>query len=430
MSRAGGLAAALALLASATLGSARAGAAPDFSAPRDIGHFRVYPDFELEHRYYLAPGEIEIARDDQGRPDLHFLQLRYTGTALTGDQGESESHSTLTVRLRQDAPTPVEERFVKRALRDFANLGRVELRPLPIVAFEAILVYTPIGDAAQGSGELSALEDGHFEAEDGEAAQSSTRGYWRERTFTVPMNQATSSLLWQLFQRGEVAISLSYAFFSRGVDSAELVQADVQASEREAERQLLASLEQAGVPLAAQPERGVAAKLLERLRAERRGEEPPAPDSEPAAPPERTRMVHAGATALRVDARRWPDLFQRIDYNEQLPPAYAFVKIYCYDFANALRPDLFYKKVEIEAAGVGGRMIGISTKFLFSQPELYARTVRFPFAVEIDRPYRYRVVTATRSGETREGPWIERDAWGAILDVTSAPTERAGEGEG
>ena len=99
------------------------------------------------------------------------------------------------------------------------------------------------------------------------------------------------------------------------------------------------------------------------------------------------------------------------------------MKVYCYDFANALRPDLFYKKVEIEAQGVGGRAIPLDAKFLFSQPDLYARTIRFPVAVHVDRPFRYRVISAMRDGRTDEGPWLERSSWGGILDITSAPGE-------
>ena len=417
MRRAGWIAA-LALLA-----PGGSGAAPDLSAPREIGHFVVYPDYEEEHRFYLAPGDLEIATNQLGRPELHFLQMRYTGTELYGNAGESGSYSTLTFGLRLDVPNSAETLFLKSALRGFANLGRVELRPLPVTAFEAVIVYAPIGGPPS---ELGIAEEGYFEAEAEDDAQSDARSFWRERSFTIPMNEATSRLFWDLLQRGELAISVSYAFFSRGIHSNELATVDVSATEKEIEDELFEELRSMGVPLAKRP-KGITERLLERVRAEQRGETVDLSDSDDDELPQRTQMVHAGSTALRVDAKRWPELFQRVDWNDEAPPAYAVVKVYCYDFANARRPDLFYKKIEIEAEAVDGSRIPLDAKFLYSQPDLYARTMRFPVAVHVDRPFRYRVTTASRDGNVREGPWIEKSTWGGILDITSAPGEGPGE---
>ena len=43
-----------------------------------------------------------------------------------------------------------------------------------------------------------------------------------------------------------------------------------------------------------------------------------------------------------------------------------------------LRPDLFFKKVEVEAVAVNGRPTPAEVKFLPGQRDLYARTLRFP----------------------------------------------------
>ncbi len=401
--------------------AAAAGAAPDLAAPREIGPFRVYPDSADERRFYLAPGDLEVATDENGRPELHFLQLRYTGTALYGNQGEAGSHSTLTLGVRLDAPSPAEMAFLRRSLASLANLGRVELRPLPVVAFEAVLAYVPIGDVPA---EVNVVGEGHFESEDAREARSDDRAFWSERTFTISMDAETSQLFWDLLHRQQLAVSINYAFFSRGVHTNELATVDVDATEREVERELLETLRDAGVPLAIEKPRGIAARLLERLRAERSGEEVADEDDAPGLP-ERTRLVQSGATAVRVDAERWPELFQRVDFNDRMPPGYAVVKVYCYDFAETRRPDLFYKKVEIEAEAVGGRRVSLDAKFLYSQPDLYARTLRFPVAVQVDRPFRYRVTTAARDGRTETGPWIERAAWGGILDITT-PADASG----
>ena len=142
-----------------------------------------------------------------------------------------------------------------------------------------------------------------------------------------------------------------------------------------------------------------------------------------AGPPQRTQVARVGATAIRIDAQRWPELFRRVDFNEQAPPGYAVLRLYCYDFKDGLRPELLFKKVDVEATAVGGRTVSLSTKFLRSQPDLYARSLRFELPVLLDRPYRYRVTTAQPDGTLDEGPWTERESWTQILDVTSRPDE-------
>jgi len=135
-------------------------------------------------------------------------------------------------------------------------------------------------------------------------------------------------------------------------------------------------------------------------------------------------LVRAGATAIAVDIERWPTLLRRIDVNEQLPPGYAALDVYCYDFNNGLRPDLYEKQVEIEADGVGGGKVVASTTFGSTQADLYARSVRFPVGVRLDRPYRYRVSETATDGRTRLAPWATAVSWDRILDVTSPPAKQ------
>ena len=115
---------------------------------------------------------------------------------------------------------------------------------------------------------------------------------------------------------------------------------------------------------------------------------------------------------------RWPDLVRRIDLNEQLPPDYPSLLVYCYDFRDALDDSLYAKIVEVQATGVAGRPVSVGLTFSRSQPELYAQSVRFPYAVQLARPYRYRILEITRDGDERTGAWIERDSWVSMLDVT------------
>jgi hypothetical protein len=136
-------------------------------------------------------------------------------------------------------------------------------------------------------------------------------------------------------------------------------------------------------------------------------------------------LVRAGATTIAVDIERWPTLLRRIDVNEQLPPGYAALDVYCYDFNNGLRPDLYEKQVEIEADGVGGGKVVASTTFGRTQADLYARSVRFPVAVRLDRPYRFRVSETATDGRARPAAWATAVSWDRILDVTSPPAKQA-----
>jgi hypothetical protein len=244
------------------------------------------------------------------------------------------------------------------------------------------------------------------------------------------MDAHTAELFWTLLHRGEVALSVTYAFYTKGrVGGAQVKLEHGESSEERVRRE--------GVPEPAPPveeeedgggeetadageqedeQEDLVAALADELKEHL--ERTLASDAE-------QRLVRAGAVGVRVDARRWPELFQQIDFNEQMPPGYAVLRIYCYDFTNGLRPDLLFKKVEVEAESVGGRSIPIEAKFLFTQPEVYRRSARFPFAVRLDRPYRYRVSTAARDGTQDVGEWRERTEWAPVLDVTTGAEAEA-----
>ncbi len=275
--------------AAALLLPAAAAAAPDLAAPRDLRGFRVYPDFQRPGLYYLAPGDLEVATDENGKPKLHFLQMRYTGTALTGNQGERGSLSTLTIGVRLHSPPEPELIALRKSLQTLA--GRVvELRPLPVTAFEAVVAYAPIGAPES---EPIAVQEGYFESDEESKARTDQRAFWRERTFTIPMNAPTAELFWDLLHRQELALSLAYAFFTRGVYSSDLVDVDVQATEQQVEKEIRAKLKQSGVPMAAQQPPGMTARLLALARAQVTGEKVEEPERSPAARPSARRSRRA-----------------------------------------------------------------------------------------------------------------------------------------
>jgi hypothetical protein len=288
--------------------------------------------------------------------------------------------STLTLGVELRGPDAQDLELARRFLRRLAGLPSIELRPIPIRALDASLTFAPIGDAEPA--ESTPLPEGHFE----EAGAEGGAPFWRERTYTIPLDDHSSQLLRAALERGGVALSVSYAFRAEGLirqpEPALQVLGDAKADA------LAESLPEA------------IATSGEEARAE-------------------TRTVRSGAVELRIDLARWPDVLQRVDLDDRTPPGWALLQLYCFDFKDSLRSDLFSKKVVIEAQAVSGRPVAVEVKFVRSRPELFARSVRFPVAVRLDRPYRYRVIEARPDGSELAGAWLDRDSWAQILDVTS-----------
>lgn len=359
------------------MGPTPALAQPDLSQRKQVGTLIVYADDRRSNLYYYAPNELTLAELLPGKPDFHVLQMRYTGTAAGGDQGRQVYRSLLNFRVRMPAVTVDELQAAKGILSPRADF--IELRPLPIRRVEAVLVYTALNAEAEPS-KPTALPAGYFQESEKEKTTSSDV-YWSERIYTLSLDNDTAQVFWSAFQKGQVVLSIGYAFLADGVEhDANIVR-------------LTGS-----------------AELIEALQSQI--------GKQSSDPRQRTiTVVRAGAFAVTADAGKWPDLFKRIDLNDRVPPGYAALDIYCYDFQ---RRDIqvYEKRVEIEAEGVAGDLVRIDTKFRGKQPDIYARNLRFPFAVRLDRPYRYRVVTTALDGTMTETPWVMQDNWVRILDVT------------
>lgn len=376
-------------LGAAVLIAVPAAAQPDLRRAQPAGTLTVFSDVRRAGLFYYVPGEMAVAQSAGGRPELTFLHVRYTGTGAMGDRGKTFFRSVLTFRVRFGGPSAAEIREAKALLRREAA-SAIELRPLPIRRLDAALVFATLTSGAE-SPAPAVVPEGHFEpAEDGKKpAAASDEGAWRERTYTVGMDPATAQMFSDALERGRVALSLGYAVYANARAADEPID-DLKGS----------------------PE------LVEALR-NRAPQDQGAPGDGTELRPQ---LVRAGAIAITADARQWPDLVRRIDINESVPPGYAALDIYCYDFNNELRPDLYEKQVEIEAQSVTGRPVRRLVAFQRDQADQYARTLSFTVAVRLDRPYRYRLIEITPEGVTRAGAWQNGRSWTQILDVTGAKT--------
>ena len=137
-----------------------------------------------------------------------------------------------------------------------------------------------------------------------------------------------------------------------------------------------------------------------------------------------TRVIFADAFGVEIDHQRFPDLLTQIDINNGIPPAYAALDVYCFDFNNEIRDDLFARKIEIRATGVGKAYVSTSVSFRSTDKDTYARSIRFPYGVRMDRPLHYRIIEISEDGDVKREPWKTRKSWSEILDITSEGREK------
>ncbi len=343
------------------------------STLQTIAGVDVYRDLAQQNRYYYLPGNLSLGREEDGRPRFQLLQMRYTGTGLVGDQGKREFFNLVQIGVEREAVTSEQLRTIRQSLGPATTLD-----PLPVSSVEASLLL-PLGD-----------NDGRYQQlgrpTGGESDGESRGGDWTRRFFTVRLDPHEAELLWDQVEDGHLGFSIAYAYYANMVDD---TAGDFRVSGDSITR---ADLEE------------TMAEIMEQ-------------DST-ASP----HAIRAGSVALSLDTGKWPDLCRRIDLNEGATPAWAFLELRCYDFTNHLRPDLAMKTVELSATGVTGGPVTLRPiRFLAARPEEFTRQVRFPYAIDLRHPYRYRVVEYTEEGEARPGNWQTATDWVGLLDLTTSP---------
>ena len=356
---------------------------PVVSSNQVLGDVEVYRDAKNANLFYYAPGNLKLALQADGKPRFQVLEMRYTGSSAYGDNGETRFMNVVqfTVAMEQVNAD------LLRSVRQQLHATSVDLRPLPIRSIEAFLV-APLGDGKDGSTYKKIGKDGSFQAE-GKSGTSDKNGFWTERTFTLKLENHEAQLLWDQVTTGKLALSLGYAFYADMVSGGD-GDLDVTGDSTFIERFKSAAEDLTVDTLAV------------------------------------TQLIRTDAFPIRVDVEKWPDLLKKIDINEGVPPAYAALEVRCFDFADDLRPDLAVKGIDITATGVGGQPVSISTqKFLRSEPDLYAKQIRFPYAVKLTQPYRYRIVEYTTEGDKQVYEWKTADAWASHLDITTPAKDNA-----
>lgn len=375
-SRCHAAATAAALLAAGPLG---ARAQPALDGGRDVGPVHLYPDATVPGRYYYLPGPLTLVERD-GRPALRFVLTRRVGTASRGSRGTVDHFAHLSFDVEQRSVHADAIAAARHAL-EREGIDRPDLRPLPLRGIEAGVVFAPLGGGAADT-----VAGGDFEtARSAELGDSASGVAFGRRRYTLRLDRASAEAVWRTLRSGTTLVSFHYAYLARGTVGA-------------GEELAVAG----GLP------GQDAAFHLEPARGTEEG------------PGRGVRAVRADAFSVELDPERDADLMQVIDLNtDRSPPAYGVLDVRCYDFRSGLRPDLALKLVHLEGEAVNGRTARQLVIFRADEPEAAVHRVRFPYAVRLDRPLRYRVEEVGLDGETVDRGWQER-SWIGVLDVSTS----------
>lgn len=340
----------------------------------------VYRDARVPGLFYFLPGDLRIAADEDGKPDFRLLLMRYTGTRVYDDQGTRRFRNLMQMRIIQGSVPNDKLLAVKQQLKTMNS--NPELRTFPVRNLRAVIVYSAVGAEESGSATLSG--EGSYFADQSDNA--SVNEYWKERNYVIRLGNESANIFWDALQKQQTILSIGYAFYSEVFNSldTETVISGTKGAVRVINEIIKPENDDA-----------VADTLLD------------------------TRLIKAGAFEVVIDTEKWPDLIRKVDINEQIPPDYAVISIYCFDFNNELRPDLAQKKIEIEAEGAGAGKVMLRYTFRNDKPDIYACDLKFPYAVRIDTPFRYRVTEIGIGGSVARGEWITKDSWHEIIDITS-----------
>lgn len=370
------LLAGLALLPLASLASAQA----VLGTGKLVAGLKVFSDWKNPSKRYVAPGTLQLVKANDGTPELSFLQMVYVGTAASGDQGTFRTRSILSFKVRLERPTPAQLEAVKaKILQDEGKA--VTLTVLPLRGLQAQLNYVPAGDPAgseagnpppipiQGSGSIE-------ESSPSSTPAPAAADVWVERTFTLVPDDASSQVLWGALKAGTCAFSLSYSVMGDATEEMNRVESS-------------------------DPNMAQTTK-----------------------PTSKVLTVFTDTLPIQIDPQRDKDKLKQIDINQSVPPGYASLRIFCVDFNNQLRPDLALKIVEIQAVGVNGKPLESRVAFSAKDADVSSASIKFKFAVDLRKAYRFRTVEVGADGSSTTSSWTTGKPWGQLLDVTSPPEKR------
>ena len=150
---------------------------PVISKRETINGFQVCPDLKKKNIFYYYPGDLVLAKDIFGKPLYKFIQMRYTGSSATGDQGIINYKSLLELTVNMTGADALSLNNLKSELQKQKNIIP-ELRTMPVRKMEAILIFA----LADGNESKKTVVSDAGKFEQGEAGETPVGEYWSERT--------------------------------------------------------------------------------------------------------------------------------------------------------------------------------------------------------------------------------------------------------
>lgn len=352
---------------------------PEYNSKKKIEGIHIYQDKADPFLFYYEPGDLILNTNDNGEPDFQFLDMRYTGTKCYNDAGEKSFMSLVQFGVMMKKASPETLQKIKATLKSRRS---ITLKPLPVSYINTRLVLPVNGnndknyEIVEDEGVIEAIDEGGY---------SSSNSFWTKRTFTVKLNKHESQLLNEQLTKDLLGLSLSYSYYSNVImpdesfvtGSKELLDHFKNDSIKDDENQL------------------------------------------------QSKLIKSNTLSINIDIKKYPKAIKQIDLNEEIPPTYAAIEVKCYDFLENLRPDLYMKIVEVEASTVdNSKITTVETKFLKKHAELYTQYLRFPYAVQMNVPVRYRIIEISQSGDRTVSEWKNKPECSSVIDITSTSDQQ------
>lgn len=118
---------------------------------------------------------------------------------------------------------------------------------------------------------------------------------------------------------------------------------------------------------------------------------------------------------VEMDMKTHPEHFQKVDLGGRMKMGYTGLDIFCFDFIENLKENLYAKTVEVAIPTPGRNLIETVT---FKDDGEYRSRIEFKLAKDLDQPYRYRISHVWMDGTREVGGWQEK-AGETLLDITA-----------
>ncbi len=352
-----------------------------FNQSEVINQIRVFPDLIHKHIYYFTPGTLDIEHAVNGKPEVRLTMIRYTGTALTGDQGKFRFNNCIQFKIKlksipENTVLSIQQILTKR------YKFQIQLMPIELSSIQSSVVFSSTVSEL-GSEKKFAVDAIDQEGDEGKD------GLWESRIFTLRLSNEDAQLIQKTIEKGQSHIGFSYALKSNGVD--------VNFIEGNFNKSMIDS------------------NLLGKQKNQISKMDSSIIDK-------KDYTIFSDAFNIHLDNNKYPELIRKIDLNaERIPMGFPFLEVRCYAFSKyAKNYSLIQRKVEFEATSVNKnnhvRHVVIFTK---NNVDINVQTLKFKYAIRSDHPIRYRIIDIhDNSPIPKVGEWFTIRNLNAVLDVS------------